>query len=87
MSPADSLVLSTVNAPNSKKLDAMMLVNYILAPAKSKTAAGPMSSYFYEVSPDLQLAFAEAHGISVVALKAAAALFDAWSGHKSALAA
>lgn len=87
MSSVDSLVLSTVNAPYSKKLDAMTLANYILEPAKSKTAAGPMSSFFYEVSPDLQFAFAEAHGISVAALKAAAAFFDAWSGNKSALAA
>lgn len=87
MSSVDSLVLSTVNAPYSNKLDAMTLANCILEPAKSKTAAGPMSSFFYEVSPDLQIAFAEGHGISIAALKAAATFFDAWSGQKSALAA
>ncbi|NEJ64887.1 hypothetical protein [Rhizobium ruizarguesonis] len=87
MSSVDSLVLSTVNAPYSKKLDAMTLANYILEPAKSKTAAGPMSSFFYEVSPDLQFAFAETHGISIEALKVAAVFFDAWSGQKSVLAA
>lgn len=87
MSSVDSLVLSTVNAPYSKKLDAMTLANYILEPAKSKTSAGPMSSFFYEVSPDLQIAFAEGHGISIAALKSAASFFDAWSGQKSALAA
>lgn len=86
MSPIDSLVLSTVNAPYSKKLDAMTLVAMILEPAKSKAAAGPMSSFFYDVSPKLQLEFAKAHGISVECLEAASQFFDAWSGMKSKLA-
>lgn len=87
MSSVDSLVLSTINAPYSKKLDAKTLANCILEPAKSKTVAGQMSSFFYEVSQDLQIAFAEGHGISIVALKSAASFFDAWSGQKSILAA
>lgn len=87
MSRIDSLVLSTVNAPYSKKLDAMTLVQMILEPSKSKTAAGPMSSFFYDVSPKLQLEFAKAHGISVATLKTASQFFDAWSGMKSKLTA
>jgi hypothetical protein len=85
VSRIDSLVLSTVNASYSKKLDAMTLVQMILEPSRSKTAAGPMSSFFYDVSPKLQLEFAKAHGISVATLKTASQFFDAWSGMKSRL--
>jgi len=85
MSPIDSLVLSTVNAPYSQKLDAATLVSCILDPVKGKVAAGPLSSFFYDVSPKLQMDFAKAHGISVAVLRNAAASFDAWSGQKSHL--
>jgi len=87
VSRIDSLVLGTVNAPYSKKLDAMTLAQIILEPHKSKAAPGPMSSFFYDVSPKLQVEFAKAHGISVAALKSAAQFFDAWSGMKSKLVA
>ncbi|WP_159949971.1 hypothetical protein [Rhizobium sp. 18065] len=85
MLPIDSLVLSTVNAPYSKKLDASALVTCILDAVQSKAAAGPMSSFFYEVSPKLQMEFAKAHGVSIAVLLNAAASFDAWSGQKSQL--
>lgn len=87
MSRIDSLVLSTVNAPYSKKLDAKTLAQILLDPPKSKAAAGPMSSFFYDVSPKLQLEFAKAHGISVSAFEAAAQFFDEWSGMKNKLSA
>ncbi|PYB69691.1 hypothetical protein [Rhizobium wuzhouense] len=85
MKPIDSLVLGTVNAPYSKKLDAAGLVACILDPDESKAAAGPMSSFFYEISPALQMQFAEAHSIPTAALRAAAAAFDTWSGQKNHL--
>jgi hypothetical protein len=85
MQPIDSLVLSTVNAPYSKKLDAIGLVACIFDPVESKAAAGPMSSFFYDVSPALQMEFAKAHNIPMAVLRAAAASFDAWSGQTSRL--
>jgi hypothetical protein len=76
----DSLVLATVNAPYSKKLDAAALVEYLRVPASMRKAVGPMSSFFYDVDIDLQRKFALSHGISPNALGAAAALFGTWSG-------
>lgn len=76
----DSLVLATVNAPYSKKLDAAALAECLRAPASMRTALGPMSSFFYDVDIDLQRQFALSHGISLDTLSAAAALFGTWSG-------
>lgn len=85
MLPIDALVLGTVNAPYSNKLDAETLAQIILDPHKSKAAPGPVSSFFYDVSPKLQVEFAAAHGIDIAALEAAAQFFDEWSGMKSPL--
>lgn len=76
----DSLVLATVNAPYSRKLDAAALAEYLRVPAGMRTALGPMSSFFYDVDIDLQKKFALSHGISLDMLSAAAALFGTWSG-------
>jgi hypothetical protein len=76
----DSLVLGTVNAPYSDKLDALTLAECLVEPHKSKAHAGPMSSFFYEVKPELQIEFAASHGISYAQLAAAAMDFDLWSG-------
>jgi hypothetical protein len=76
----DSLVLATVNAPYSKKLDAVALAACLRTPASMRTALGPMSSFFYDVDIDLQRKFALSHGISLNMLSVAAALFGTWSG-------
>jgi hypothetical protein len=76
----DILVLTTVNAPYRLRLDAGGLIECLNDPAKMRAAAGPMSSFFYDVGIDLQRRFAEAHGIQQSALESAANLFDSWSG-------
>ncbi|MDD1528523.1 MULTISPECIES: hypothetical protein [Bradyrhizobium] len=81
------LVLSTVNAPYSKKLDAQELVHCLLDPASAKAACGPMSSFFGDVEPELQIAFAETYGISHDQLVAAAKAFAEFSGQSYPLAA
>jgi hypothetical protein len=76
----DSLVLATVNAPYSKKLDAVTLAACLREPANMRMALGPMSSFFYDVDIDLQRKFAQSHNISQEMLNSAAALFGKWSG-------
>lgn len=76
----DSLVLATVNAPYSMKLDATALAEYLRAPASMRNALGPMSSFFYDVDIGLQKKFALSHNISLNTLSSAAALFGTWSG-------
>ena len=55
---APALVLATINAPYSEKLDAQGLAHCLLDPTAAKAAAGPMSSFFGEVKPALQIDFA-----------------------------
>ena len=74
------LVLTTVNAPYSKKLDAQGLVHCLLDPSSAKAACGPTSSFFGDVQPELQVAFAEMHGITNAQLVAAAKTFAEFSG-------
>jgi hypothetical protein len=76
----DSLVLGTTNAPYSLKLTADDIVACINEPVKSKSMAGPMSSFFYDVKMDLQLEFASAHNIPYVQLAAAAMFFSNSAG-------
>ena len=78
----DILVLATVNAPYRVKLDVHGLIDCLNDPVKMRAAAGPMSSFFYDVHVDLQRGFAEAHGIPDRVLKSAASLFDSWSGQR-----
>jgi hypothetical protein len=82
-----ALVLATVNAPYSKKLDAQELAHCLLDPTAAKAACGPMSSFFGEVTPELQIAFAQLHGITNAQLVAAAKSFAAYSGQSYPLAA
>jgi len=84
-SPA--LVLATVNAPYSKKLDAQELARCLLDPCLAKAACGPMSSFFGDVEPELQIAFADMYGISHDQLVAAAKAFAEFSGQSYPLAA
>ena len=81
------LVLTTVNAPYSKQLDAQQLA-YCL---KNQTAAiavpGHMSAFFGEVKPALQIDFASQFEITESELAAAAKAFALYSGESYPLAA
>ncbi len=85
MGPA--LVLTTVNAPHSKQLDAQELAHCLLDPVVAKTVPGHMSSFFGEVSPTLQVAFAGLFNISEQQLAEAATAFAMYSGESYPLAA
>ena len=54
MSKFPASVLTTVNAPYSKKLDAQALAYCLTHPAAAKAAPGQMSAFFGEVAPELQ---------------------------------
>ena len=84
MHPA--LILTTVNAPYSKQLDAQELVHCLLDHEAAKTVPGHMSSFFGEVKPELQSAFAGHFGISQAQLAAAAKAFSIYSGQSYPLA-
>ena len=85
MSP--DLVLTTVNAPFSKKLDAQELVHCLLDPAAAKALPGHMSSFFGEVTPALQVEFASVFNVTESQLSAAAKAFATYSGESYPLAA
>lgn len=82
-----TLVLATTNAPYGKKLDAQGLVACLLDPVAAQEACGPMSSFFGDVQPELQIAFARMHGITETQLVAAAKAFAAYSGQSYPFAA
>ncbi len=81
------LVLTTVNAPYSKKLDALELVHCLLDPTAAKATPGHMSSFFGEVKPALQVEFASLFNITESQLSAAAKAFAMYSGESYPLAA
>jgi hypothetical protein len=85
MSPV--LVLTTVNAPYSKKLDSQELAHCLLDPAAAKAMPGHMSSFFGEVKPALQIDFANMFNITESQLSAAAKAFAMYSGESYPLAA
>lgn len=80
-------VLTTVNAPYSKKLDAQMLAYCLTHPETAKAWPGQMSAFFGEVAPDLQKTFAGAFGVSEAELAHAAKTFAEYSGESYPLAA
>jgi hypothetical protein len=80
-------VLTTVNAPYSKKLDAHVLAYCLTDPEAAKGAPGHMSAFFGEVTPALQKAFAAAFDISEAELAIAAKMFAGYSGESYPLAA
>jgi hypothetical protein len=82
-----ALVLTTVNAPYSKQLDAHELAYCLLNQMAAKAAAGHMSSFFGEVKPELQIGFANMFGISTSELSVAAKAFATYSGESYPLAA
>ena len=84
---SDVLVLSTINAPHSRQLGAQELARCLLDAKAARSCPGHMSAFFGEVEPALQIAFAEAFGISRPQLAAAAKVFAAYSGETYPLAA
>jgi hypothetical protein len=80
-------VLTTVNAPYSKKLDALALAYCLTHPPAAKAAPGQMSAFFGEVTPELQKAFAAAFDISEAELAVAAKMFAEYSGESYPLSA
>ena len=82
-----ALVLTTVNAPYSQKLDSQALANCLLHPEAALAVPGHMSSFFGEVNPDLQIAFANLVNVSEEQLVASAKAFAKYSGESYALAA
>ncbi len=82
-----AIVLTTINAPYSNQLDAEGLVNCLVNQAEAKNMPGHMSSFFGEVKPELQQAFAETYGIPKSQLVSAAKAFADYSGEFYPLAA
>jgi hypothetical protein len=80
-------VLTTVNAPYSKRLDAQVLAYCLTDPAAAKAAPGHMSAFFGEVTPGLQKAFAAAFDLSEAELAIAAKMFAEYPGESYPLAA
>lgn len=81
------LVLTTVNAPYSTQLSAQDLAYCLLNPAAAKANPGHMSSFFGDVKPELQAAFAEQFSIPHAQLVEAAKAFSNYSGEHYPLAA
>jgi hypothetical protein len=75
------------SAPYGKQLDAQGLVHCLLDAVAAKEACGPMSSFFGDARPELQIAFAQMHGITKAQLIAAAKTSAAHSGQSYPLAA
>jgi hypothetical protein len=82
-----ALVLTTVNAPYSKQLSAQELAHCLLDHAAAVALPGHMSSFFGDVSPELQKEFADLFGVAPAQLVAAAKAFLAYSGELYPLAA
>jgi len=81
-----TLVLATVNAPYREQLDAQGLAKCLRDHAAAKAKPGHVSSFFGEVTPELQIAFARLFGISHAELAAAAKAFALYSGESYPLA-
>jgi hypothetical protein len=82
-----ALVLTTVNAPYSKQLDAQQLAYCLVDHEAAKAVPGHMSVFFGEVKPELQQAFAELFNVSHAQLSTAAKAFADYSGETYPLAA
>jgi hypothetical protein len=80
------IVLSKINAPHAEMMTAAELCACFFDIQKSKAWAGHVSSFYSEISPDLQVAFAAQNGIDKPALVSAAKEFAAWSGQSYEIA-
>jgi hypothetical protein len=85
MSPA--LVLTTVNAPHRRRLDAQQLADCLKNQAAARAVPGHMSVFFGEVTPELQVGFASLFEITEPEVAAAAKAFALYSGESYPLAA
>lgn len=83
----NDLVLTTVNAPHARQINARELADCLRDPAAAKALPGHMSSFFGEVEPARQKSFARQYGISELQLTASAKEFAAYSGEAYPLAA
>lgn len=86
MGKVPAIVLTTVNAPHSKKLSAAALAHCLKDHMAALEAPGHMSAFFGDVSAAHQIAFAAAFGISDDQLASAAQQFAAYSGESYQLA-
>ncbi len=82
-----ALVLATINAPHSEKLDGDALTNCLLNQTAAKEKPGHMSAFFGEVAPEDQKGFAALFGIPEATLIDAAKAFARYSGESYPLAA
>ena len=85
MSPG--LVLTIVNAPHRKQLNAQELADCLRNHEKAKAMAGHISAFFGEVDPASQLAFAQLFQIPGSELIEAAKAFAEYAGASYPLAA
>ena len=81
------LVLTTVNAPYSKQLDAAGLADCLSDLELAKAYSGQVSSFLSEVPVEWQLEFAAKHNISSCELGRFASTFSEWTGETYNLAA
>lgn len=79
-------ILTTVNAPYGEQLDGEALAHCLKDAALAKSKPGHMSSFFGEVAPESQKAFAAHFGIDEKALTSAAHEFADYSGESYPLA-
>lgn len=80
----ETAVLTTVNAPYRTYLDAKGLVTSIV---DGQVSVAQVGSFFTEIAPETQRAFATQHGVSEAALVRTASAFQSYSGQDVALAA
>lgn len=87
MTQVASKILGTVNAPYGADVSACELAACISNPDAMSKAIGPVFSFFTEVDPGLQSAFAEEMGLDAGAVKVVAQLIASKCGNHVALAA
>lgn len=79
----ETAVLTTVNAPYRTYLDAEGLAASI---ANGQISVAQVGSFFTEIAPEVQRAFAIRYGVSEAALVRTASSFRKYSGQDVALA-
>jgi hypothetical protein len=82
-----AIALSKINAPFRAHLSADDVAACIRSVEMAHKRPGHMASFFGELSPEIQMAFADTMGIERQALVAAARAFSKWSGEHYEIAA
>jgi len=85
--PSVVSVLTTVNGPYSEQLDGATLAQCLKDISMAQSHPGHVSSFFGEVSPEEQKAFAAHFGVTEDVLIATAKAFASYSGESYPLAA